>query len=587
MSPRPAPPRTPRPRRWANVLALLLAFAAVAGCASVPDSSPVQVLRRVGDGDNPVLPPGPVDDSNPLDLVRGFVDASGAPADRHASARRFLAPEAADWDDSGGITVLAGLFNTLYPENVPGVDDERTTVRIRGTAIGRLTATGEFEADQFPVEIDVELVRRDGQWRISRVPDGVVVQLSVLRENYRAVRSWFVDPVRRAVVPDLRYLPIAPARAQAARAVDLLLSGPSGALAGAAVSEVPSSARLRSNVAETPDGAVVVDLTQVGDIEESARRLLAAQVVLSLAEVNVARTRLLVDGEPLLAETPDLTRDDVAALAAEPQPGADVPGLVVSGGTVRQLSGPEPDTPLPGPVGNGSVDVESAASTPDGQALAVVVREAGRRRLLVGGTADGAVAPVPLDATTMTRPTWAPAGNEAWTVVNGTVVARAIVGEGGPRTGQVNAAALTALGPIQDLRLSRDGMRVAAVVDGALHTAAVERSIDGEVVLRNLRRLRPADLGEVVAVDWKSADTLAVVSRFVDRPVSQVSVDGLDLTPVSPSNLTPPLTSVAAAPSRPLLVTDQNGVWSFAGGETDTWRQVLGGAPGAVPLYAG
>jgi hypothetical protein len=49
------------------------------------------------------------------------------------------------------------------------------------------------------------------------------------------------------------------------------------------------------------------------------------------------------------------------------------------------------------------------------------------------------------------------------------------------------------------------------------------------------------------------------------------------------NNLTPPLTAVAAAPNRPLLVTDQGGVWSFAGGGQDAWRQVLGGASNAVP----
>lgn len=575
-------------RRGAVLLALLLALAAVAGCASVPSSSPVQVLRRVSEGDNPVLPPGPADGSNPLDLVRGFVNASGASADRHASARRFLAPEADEWDDAAGTTVLDGLFNTVYPLDVPAPDATTTTVRIRGTAVGRLTGSGAFEPEQFPVEIDVGLLRRDGQWRIATLPDGVVVQLSVLRENYRTVRTWFVDPVGRTVVSDLRYLPSVPARAQAARAADLLLAGPSGALAGAAVSMLAPGARLRGNVAEAPDGPVVVDLTEVGDLDDPARRLLAAQVVLSLAEVTVTPVRLLVDGEPLLPGRPQLSRDDVADLVAEVQPGADVSALLVSDGRVGQLTGPETGSPLPGPAGSGTPDVASAASTVDGTRLAVVVREGGGRRLLVGGGADGDLAPVPLTATAMSRPTWGAATDEVWTVLDSTIVARVLLeGAGPPRTEQVNAAELTALGPVQDLRLSRDGMRVAAVVAGVLYTAAVTRTIDGEVGLRNIRRLRPADLGEVVGVDWRSADTLVAISRLADGPVSQVSVDGLSWQLVSPSNLTPPLTAVAAAPSRPLLVTDQNGVWTFAGGDSETWRQVIGAGRGAIPVYPG
>ncbi|WP_214368619.1 LpqB family beta-propeller domain-containing protein [Pseudonocardia sp. H11422] len=573
--------------RVVAAVATLLVITGLVGCASVPQSSSVQVLRKVTDGETPVLPPGPVDGSNPLDLVRGFVYASGSSTDRHGAARRFLGAEAAGWDDASRLTVLDEQFDTVYPPAPiePAVDT--TTVRIRGNRVGTLTSAGAFQPDEAPVEVDVTVVRRDGQWRISRLPDGVFVRLSDFRSNYRAVKTYFVDPVRRTAVADLRYLPTVPARAQASRAVELLLAGPSSALAGAAVSQLPPTARLRSNVAESSDGAVIVDLTQVGDLDEQARRLLAAQIVLSLSEVYVATVRVLIDGTPLLPDHTDLTRDDVAGLAAEIQPRADVPGLLVAGGRVRQLTGSDPGSPVSGQAGNGAFDVASAATTADGQRLAVVSREPGRQRLLIGAR-EGALQGVALDAGSMTRPSWTPTGAEVWTVLDSAVVARVLVDvDGASRTGQVNSAELTALGPIQDLRLSRDGLRVAAVVGGRLVTAAVARTGDGEVAIRNVRQLRVADLGEVVAVDWRAAESVLVVSKRTDRPVSLVSVDGLSWQLVPSSNLTPPLRAVAAAPSRPLLVADQGGVWSFSGGELDTWRQVVGGVPDAVPLYPG
>jgi hypothetical protein len=462
------------------------------------------------------------------------------------------------------------------------------TIRIRGTKIGRVTSSGSFEPDQSMFQLDVDVIRRDGQWRISRLPDGVVVPLSMFRGNYRAVRTWFVDPVRRMVVADLRYVPSVPSRAQPARVMELLLAGPSGALLGAATTQFPPGARLRSNVAVSPDGALIVDLTRLGDLDEQARRLLAAQVVLSLSEVNVARVRLLVDGEPLIAGKTDLTREDVAGLAAEVQPAADVPALVVTGGRVSQLPGAAPTTPLAGPVGNGTYASKSAATTVDGQRLAVVARSGGNDTLLVGGGPEGRVAPVPLVARSMSRPSWTPTGGEVWTVLDSRVVARVLVDAAGAiRTGQVNADELAALGPISDLRLSRDGMRVVAVVGGGLYTAAVARSIDGEVAIRNIRRIRPADLGEVVAADWRAAQSIVAITRGTEALVAQVSVDGLAVQPVLGNNLTPPLTAVAAASSRPLLVTDQSGVWSLADNDQDAWRQVLGSAPGAVPLYPG
>lgn len=570
----------------ATALVLLLVLAALAGCASVPTSSPVQVLRRVGEGDTPVLPPGPVDRSNALDLVRGFVYASGSSPDRHGAARRFLAPEATGWDDGVGVTVLDEQFDTVYPSTVDPEGDTRT-VRIRGTALGRLTPGGWFEAAQAPVQVDVGVVRREGQWRIARLPAGVLVRLSDLRANYRTVKSWFVDPVRGVAVPDLRYLPGSPARAQAARAMELLLAGPSTALQGAATSMLPPGAQLRSNVAVSPEGALIVDLTQVGELDENGRRLLAAQVVLSLGEVSVGRVRLLVDGAPLLADRPDLTRDDIAALIAEPAPTPTVPALVVYGGRVHQVGGAQPDTAVPGPIGDGRLAVRSAASSPQGGRIAVVAADGPRLRLLTGGP-DGAATPVGVAGTSMTRPSWSPTGAEVWAVVDSDTVARVRFGtDGVPLAGQVDASALTALGPVDDLRLSRDGLRVAAVVRGRLYAAAVARGADGDVAIRNVRSLRAADLGDVVAVDWRAAETVVAVSRGGEGLVSQVSVDGLTRDAVPSSNLTPPLRAVAAAPNRPVLVTDQGGVWSFAGGDLETWRQVVGGVPDAVPLYPG
>ena len=213
----------------------------------------MQVLRQVGEGEDAQLPPGPVDGSNPLDLVRDFVFASGSSADRHGAARRFLAPAAADWDDAASLTVLGGQFDT-----VPGARARRPGRRHRprsGSAAPRSAGSPRPARSSRPRPCSRWTSRWsgcDGQWRISRLPDGTVVPLSILRDNYRTVRTWFVDPVRRLVVADLRYLPSVPARAQAARALELLLAGPSGALQGAAVSQLPAGAQLRSNVALSP-----------------------------------------------------------------------------------------------------------------------------------------------------------------------------------------------------------------------------------------------------------------------------------------------------------------------------------------------
>jgi len=568
---------------------LLVLLTVLAGCASVPADSPVQVLRRVTPGEAPALPPGPADGAEPSEIVRGFVNAAGSVADRHGAARRFLAPEAAGWEDGGTVTVLDGQLDTVPGPRAAPLVTGTTTVRIRGTAIGRVRTTGAFEPDESAVEIDVTVGLRGGQWRITALPDGVVVPLSAFRESYRTVKVYFVDPVRRVVVPDVRYLPAAPLAAQPARVLGLLLDGPSDALLGAARTQFAPDTRLRANVAPDADGALVVDLTGVGELDDQGRELLAAQVVLSLAEVGVDRVRLLVDGEPFVPGG-DLGRERLATHDGDVRPGADLPAFVVAAGRLRQLTGPEPGQALPGPVGNGALDVESAASTGDARRLAAVIREGPRRRLYLGGGPDGGVSPLAMSGTSMTRPSWTPLGNEVWTVLDGTTVMRAMLPDapgGRARFAPVNAAALTAMGTISDLRLSRDGMRVLAVVDGALYTAAVARSVDGEAVIRNVRRLRHPELGRVLGADWDSADSIIAITAAPARPVVQVSVDGLRLQGVPGTNLTPPLHAVAAGPGRPTVVTDADGVWSFSGGDQVAWRAVLGGVPNAVPLYPG
>ena len=127
-------------------------------------------------------------------------------------------------------------------------------------------------------------------------------------------------------------------------------------------------------------------------------------------------------------------------------------------------------------------------------------------------------------------------------MLGGTAVARVTVDPNGQqpaRTGRVNAEALTALGPISDLRLSRDGMRVVAVVDGGLYTGAVARSIDGEVAIRDVRRVRSSDITQAVAADWRSSETIVAITGGPDATVAQISVDGLTLAPVLGNNLTP------------------------------------------------
>ncbi len=567
--------------RW---LLAVLAVLLVTGCATVPETSDVRVLRSVPAGPQIAPPAGPAPGANPFRLVRDFIEATGSPANGHAAARAFLTRAAAEeWDDDASLTVIEDSPDTT-PQSVGSPDPDTSSVTVRAAQIGTLAANGSFTADARLTAMVLDLVREDGEWRISNPPAGVLVENTAFQQNYRNVNVWFLDPAGGTLVPDVRWVPLQPDDTLAGRALDALLGGPSAALADAVVSAFPPDVQPRSNVLVGGDGRTVIDLAGMAAAGEQERMLAAAQLVSTLSDLVRPPFELLADGEPLVPGKPAWKPADITAFTAASGPRPDVEGLVVSGGKLRQLDG----TPLPGAAGSGDLQVLTAArSSPEGGRLAMVAaRQGGGPQLLVGNT-GGELTPVALDAASMTRPTWRPSGSEVWTVINGSTVAGVALSDTTPpMTYQVNAAELAELGPITELRLSRDGVRVAAVVGGRLVMATVV-SESGEVSIRRPRVLRPGTLSSVVSVDWARSDLLMVASADPGPQVAEVSVDGVVYRALSTTNLTAPLTGVVAAPGREVIVSDTNGLWTYSQSQ-EVWEPLLGGiGPGAVPLYPG
>lgn len=561
---------------------IVAGFSALAGCVAVPASSDIEVVRSMPVGSQLAPPPGPERGVDPFRLVREFIEATGSSANGHAAARAFLTRNAAaSWDDRAGLTVIEDAPGAA-PQTGPG--DGVRRIRVGGSRLGTLAADGSFipAAGTFSVPLDV--VSEHGEWRISDPPPGVLVEATSLQRNYRQVRVSFVDPNRGTLVPDLRWVPAQPGATLPGRVLDLLLAGPSQRLVGAVRSAIPEGVRPRSNVLVSRSGRTVINLSGLDALTDAQRRLVAAQIVGSLDGLVPTPLRLLADGEPLVPGQADWRPADIASYAPPPGPRADVPGQVVVGGRLRSLNG----APVPGPAGDGRLTVLSAScSNPGGELLAVVVAGPDGHPQLRVGPADGDLAVAPVDAATMSRPTWRPSGTELWTVVNGrSVVGVALSGTGPPLTYSVDATELARLGPISQLRLSRDGVRVAAVIGGRLVVAAVVIE-SGTVSLRHPQVLRDGSLPPTASVDWARPELLVVASAGPSPEVSSVSVDGLTRRQLASTNLTGPLTDVVAAPAREVLVADATGLWAYSDTQ-EVWEPLLGGVgPGSVPLYPG
>lgn len=564
--------------RGARLFAALAAAVLVAGCATVPEESqPVAVQpQQLGQISNPDVQQ-PARDLDPLTVARDFVRASAQPVSNNAAARTYLDEAAAKaWTPGKNMNVIDDQFNTVYQQapQSPGQNPDESVVVVRGTNLGVLNADSSFIPSKSPYELRL-LVRRqaDGQWRVTNPPPNIVMPYSDFTANYSRVAAYFFAQDSNTIVPDLRYVAAKPQSGLAQRVVSLLLSGPSDQLVGAVRSPLPEDANIEGNVTAGPDGTLVVPLTGVADQPPEVKKLIAAQIVLSLQNVTTSRVRLLSDGNALVDGHEDWLPTDVPSYTALASPSADQPGLMTVNGRIRSMAD---GSLIPGPVGQGAYNVVSAAQSIDGRQLAIVEAANGRQQLRIGAF-GGTPEQVNLAGGTLTRPTWRPTATadgtagEVWTVVDGNQLVRAIrTSDGSWQPVVVNAEEVFAVGPISALRLSRDGARAAMIVNGQLMVASVVRTQDA-VTLKQPRILQQGTLTNVVDVDWLSQDSLVAATSMPSQPVVKVPVDGLRMDTFNSSNLTPPVAAVTAAPGRPIVVADAGGLWT-ASDVGEVWR---------------
>jgi hypothetical protein len=145
---------------------------------------------------------------------------------------------------------------------------------------------------------------------------------------------------------------------------------------------------------------------------------------------------------------------------------------------------------------------------------------------------------------------------------------------------------LNPFGKITELRLSRDGVRVAVVAAGKLYIGAVTRTDNGSGV--KIASPKPVpQVSDVISVDWLNQSTVMVATNAPTGPVWRVPVDGVEVERFSLSNLTLPLTSITAAPSRVVIVSDAVGLWAASEAGQIWTPYVPNPGPTARPFYPG
>ena len=577
-----------RARALLAAVAMICATAlAASGCATLPSSSSPQVIDIFSPPGPGLTVPTPVPDQEPDLLVRDFLKAAAIADQRHAAARQFLTPEAAEsWDDSAETTIV--LRADLSAEG--GREADRAEYTLRAEKVGSLDPGGIFREDVGQLEVTIGLARQDGQWRIDELPPGVVIEKSEFFSTYAQRDLFFLSGSGDSLVPDPRWT-AANRTDLGFSLVNLLATGPRPGLEAAVLSRVPSSVSVRPDEGEdgTTGFGTTIDFTGLPVLSSQATMQFAAQVVWTLAGSDVPGPyRLERDGAPLDERYVDgWTTEDVRML--DPYPPAEPMryALTAADGLVRLEEGGA--RPAGGPwsqVRGG----RSATMSYDGRSLAVIAGDdrAGPRRLLIGAM-DGEPEEV-LTARTLTGPTFHPVDGRAWVMADDTRLLRVDTDGDVPTVQEMDGAPIRALGSrVTALRIDQSGAQLAVVVDGEVYIGALSAET-GQPVAGSFRQIGLA-LGEsATVVAWRDRSTIVVGQDTTEVPVSTITVDGAMTELLSQRNIAGPVTGVAAA-GREVYVVDQRSLLRLdTAAETGDryWREILGlAAIRADPVVAG
>ncbi len=586
--------RFPRTRR-ALLTALAPLLAALAGCAQIPTSGPIEEGEpvRLEDPvpDVRVVAGPPQQGDSRLEIVRGFFEAMASYAPDYETARLFLAPGVRDaWRPQAGVTVYDGSAG------LPVVHTDGQGVLVSAPLVARIGRSGAYEraVPGSSMRLQLSFTRAAGEWRIDEPPQGLVMSAYDVDREFVGYNRYFFDPSFEVVVPDRVYLPIN--ANTATLLVQSLLDGPTR-WAPAVRSAFPAGTRLQVASAPVVDGVVQVPLSADGARSTRAQReAMSAQLAWTLRQVpGVTAVRAIIDGVPLVRSDDDsgvLTVDSWQRYDAELFVGG-AQSYAVERGRVATLTRGVL-RPVEGPFGDRGSSLRSVGAGLGGDAPLAAVSSDGTKGWLADAEPQ-ARARVVLSGSDLAAPSWDRTGL-VWFVDRGAPRPLRVFDAGNPDGGgrerirrqPIRAPALAGE-DVRALRVSRDGVRVAVVVSegGSEHLllGAVLRDAPPEgrrpLQLIGLRTV-PLPFTSIRDVAWANRDQVAVLARARGEELPQVFLVEVGGPSVDSLGAISRPVSLAAAPQRPFLLSTADGTL-YRLDDTIGWKSVTAATAPAYP----
>lgn len=567
----------------ARVVLALLAFALVlTGCASLPEAG--SVSRGIDAAPQSEAISLVAEDPQPGDsaeqIVRGFLNGAAAgTADDYAVARRYLTSEASDSWNAGA---AVGVYSGSNPLEITQVDDQTYTVGV--TLSGTVDASGVYTPAPGASTTTVEfgLVEdANGQWRIDRLDNGVLVSEVIFGSQFRQIPLYFLTADSEMLVPDVRWYP---QRTAPTSALHGLLGGPVSWLEGPVFSAIPGNTALADGSVTVSSGTASVDLTSEAlSADAFARQLIRAQIEKTLLSLpQIQRVELTVDDMPWDSPVSGLEVD------TEPSVGRSPVLWDVEEQLLGTFSGSAstPVNPLPDVVPTAGVDPGPVALSYGDEHPTVML--SGTSALITVPTEQD-----PEPRTVMTGPDLvAPSYDRhgwVWSGFEDSDAALYAARSTGDQDPVAVEAQMLAGAELIALRLSREGSRIALIyqVDGALtvEVAAVVRDDAGVPVAVTEGAQVTPQLIEASDVKWVDDQHLAILGLSTQNNTVHLTPVG-GATRLLPS--VPEAVQIAARRSereydRELYVITASG--ELHGRSGFGWRELADGV--AFPAFAG
>ena len=561
-----------------SYVGLLVAAALVlSACAGVPTSGPIEQGGAVAaPGDDQlirVIANPPHDGMTPEEVVRGFQEATAGADGKYKTARLYLTDAAsAAWDPTAGIMVYDA--NGIVPTRSPA----SSQVRVTGGLAASIGPSGEYDVAVPGSKLDTvySLERVKGEWRISALPNGLVLGAADIERGYRSYDLYYFTRDFEVLVP----APITVPRTGSGLAtllVGSLIRGATPWIAPAVRTAFPEGTKLALGSVPVTDGIADVNLTsEVLAADDTTRQKLSAQLVWTLRQVpEVTSVQISVNGQPLsvpgvgspqpVSAWPLVDPDAWSSLANAHA--VDKRGLlsIDRSGAVTVAAKIKPALLSPG------VSLDSGR---------VAGLSADRRSLLEARVSDEAVAVRRYKGAELSRPSFDRTG-AIWVVDRGRGLVMIKDGKPTPIPIAELPSGVADRGLIA-AAVSRDGTRMALLVQRGTRIEPMVARIDR--VGDNVRVAAPRRIESIItdAVDlaWADADTLSVLGSTGASSLEVISLE-VGTSRVRRLGAAPGSTTLAAAPTEPILVGAGPTIFRNSG---STWARVT---DATFPVYPG